>query len=352
MYNEKLHDSGFRPRPGLRLATTLVAGSMVLALTACAGASEEPTEGSSGQLTTVTLALDYLPSPYHNGLAYAMQEGYFEDEGIDLEVLPFSGASADTLVVAGQADVSITPHMGSALLQFAAGAPVKTIYNIQPGNPAMLTVLASSGIETPADLAGTIYGGFGVPTEVAQINEMIAFDGGSGESDSVVLSVGAIEALKSGSVDSAATYPENRIGFETEGIETNDFAFEDYGSPQIGGNLVLASDAWLAEDPDVVRGFVSALRAGYAAADADPEAADLALVAEFPDASLEAADSVASVYVELRENEWGPAGTQSVEAFQAYADYLLERGLLTDAEGASLTAFDPTEFVTNEYLPE
>lgn len=326
----------------------------VTAMVAACSSTTDDASGSSGSgLTTVTVALDYLPSPSHSGIAYAMQEGLFAEQRIELKILPYGATAPETLVAAGKADIGLSSGSMAAIPILASGAPVKSIF-VSSTEPYKVGVLADSGIERPADLAGKSYGGYGIPVEAAMIDAMIKNDGGSGEVKDVVLNVGAYEALTGGQVDSVLAYRDQEYQNELNGIDMKSFDVSEYGVPEGTGLLVLANDGFLEKNGPLVEGFVAALQAGYQAAIDDPAAATQALIAQFPgEVNEEVADYVGDVQAkELLPNAFGPVGTQDLAQWQAAADWLAAQGLLVDASGKTLSSFDVTPYVTNEYLPQ
>ena len=332
-------------RLGPVVALALAAGS----LTACG--SDADSDGESGT-TTITFALSYLPDPYLNGLAYAMQEGLFEDAGIEVELLPFGSTSSDSLVASGQAQFGNTVDVRSALLAQATGMPVTSLMALYQHEPYVLTTLASAGYTSPADLAGTTYGGFGSPMELAVVNDMIANDGGTTPSDSVTLSVAAFDALTSERVDSVLAFPGDNFAFEQSGTEITTFDPLDYGVPDGYASLVLANDDFVEQNPEVAEKFMTALQAGYAAALADPTKADEYTLEEYAGEI----DPAMAADTSIDQTEWlypsadGIVGSQDVALWQQNADWMIEQGILADKDGTPLTEFDVTPFVSNEYL--
>ena len=69
---------------------------------------------------TVSLALDWTPNTNHTGFYVAQQSGWYADEAINLEFIPFASANPETLVGAGQANCGISTEEG-ATFAIAAG---------------------------------------------------------------------------------------------------------------------------------------------------------------------------------------------------------------------------------------
>ncbi|CUR56699.1 exported hypothetical protein [metagenome] len=347
-------------RSTLGLVAALSASALFL--TACgsdsgdagADASNVPSGSTPAELTEVTFAMEYLPSVVHNGLAYAIHEGLFADEGIKLKLIPFSGAGSDTIIGSGKAEVGFIGNVGAGVTDLALGVPLTPVFMGQPSEPQVMAALKDSGITSPKDFVGKTYGGYGFPQEDLILKTMVETDGGDGEVKSVALQVGSTEALKAGQVDLAALWPDHVFEFVNSGVELNTWFGPDYGVPDGGGLVAVANNDFLSANPDLVKGFVKALQGGYQMAIDDPSAANEALYAEFPDlkSNTDLVEFVADSFAESSyPNPDGPVGTLSADQWSEYADYLAENGLLVDKDGKTIDSFDPTPFVTNDYMP-
>lgn len=102
----------------------------------------------------LSLQLNWKAGGDHAPIYYALEQGWYEDAGVDLEVRQGSGsgAAAKALEV-GQAELAIidTP---TALQFLANGTPMKGIFVAYNDNAAGIYWKKSSGIENIKDLAG------------------------------------------------------------------------------------------------------------------------------------------------------------------------------------------------------
>ena len=75
----------------------------VLALSGCGEDGAEP-----GASSEATLVLDFTPNAVQSGIYAAQERGWFEDEGLDLEIRP-PGDSTDApkLLAAGRTDFAV-----------------------------------------------------------------------------------------------------------------------------------------------------------------------------------------------------------------------------------------------------
>ena len=312
---------------------------------------------SPGPETPVRLALDWTPNTNHTGFFVADAKDWYREAGIDLQVLPYTGTTPETLLAAGQADCGIS-FQDALTFAVAAGAPIRSVMAILQHTGQEIAVLADSAIERPRDLDGRTYGGFGYPNEEPTVKAVIQEDGGTGEFRTVTLNAAAYEALYGKQIDFAITFTAwEGIEAKQRDIDLRYFAFTDYGFPDFYQVVLACSTDWLAASPEITRGFVGATARGFEFADQNPaEAADL-LIAENPgvfegnpDLPKESAQFLADndLYVDAA----GTVGTQTLEQWQGYSGFLYEQGLLADANGRPLTSPpDYSALFTNDYLP-
>ncbi len=342
------------------LAAAALAASGALALAGCSGAepSDAAASADAGSAPTqVSFALDWAPNTNHIGVFVADELGYFEDAGIDVEILPYGSASAMQLVSAGEADFSIG---GQSSVQMArtSGLDVKSVYSITQTDTGRLVVLGDrEDITRPSDLDGLTFGGFGAPLYTALAKGTITGDGGSGDFEEVVLDTGAYEALSQGRIDftlSVATW-EN-LQTEIDGHPYRAFKYQDFGVPDQQSTGIVSSEAFLNEHSEEAEAFVQAVARGYQYATDHPrEAADL-LIAANPD-TLGTAQELVKRSTALMADEGflvspdRPIGAPNPEAWNEFGAFLFKQGFLVDAEGKPLTAEpDWSEYYTDEFL--
>lgn len=348
-FAKKSFCSLFRPR--------LAAAALTAALLAGCGSQTEPIGDDTPNLTEVSFALDWAPNTNHVGVYVADELGYYEEAGIDLEILPYGSASVSQLVSAQEADFGIA---GQAPVQMGrtAGLDLISVYRVTQKDAGRLVVLGErEDLQRPADLDGHIFGGFGAPLYTALAQGTIQGDGGAGEFEEVVLDTGAYEALSQGRIDftlSVATW-EN-IQTELDGHPYRAFSYQDFGLPQQQATGIVSSDKYLEENPDAARAFVQATARGYEYAAQNPdEAADILIDAD-PDTLGTAEELVHRSMQVLVDEDYLVApereiGTADPVAWEEFGAFLFSGEFLTDAEGDVVTEEpDWTEYYTDEFL--
>lgn len=322
-----------------------------LLLSACSAPADTAATSDDG-LTHVTFALSYLPDASLNGLTYAQENGLFEDAGLDVEILPWGSSTPESLVSAGEADFGFATDIRTALLAMASGAELTSLMAVYQHTPYVLTTLEDSGYTRPADLAGKLYGGFGSPMELAVVNDMIAADGGTGDAESVTLSVAAFDALASARVDTVLSFPGDLYALEQSGTPVSTWESTDFGVPEGYASLVISGNDFIEQHPKVVSGFVEAFQAGYIAALADPAAANDTVTAAYPDdLDPTVVDYVSNIQTEsLYVSADGIVGSQDATIWQQNADWLIDEGILAGEDGSPLNEYDTSALFTNDYL--
>jgi len=106
----------------------------------------------------LTVLLDWFVNPDHAPLVVAAQQGFFADEGLDVELVPPSDPAAPPrLVAAGQADVAVT-YQPSLYEQVAAEMPLARFGTLVETPLNTVIVLADGPVKTLADLKGRTIG--------------------------------------------------------------------------------------------------------------------------------------------------------------------------------------------------
>jgi ABC-type nitrate/sulfonate/bicarbonate transport system substrate-binding protein len=334
--------------------TTAAASGTTAAPGTTTGASE-PAGTNAPEEATIRFALDWTPNTNHTGLYVARAEGYFEEAGINVEILPYNATSPDILVGTGAAECGISFH-ASMTFSRAAGTPIKSVMAVLQHDATGIGVRADrDDIASPKDLDGMTYAGFGTPGEKEAMAQVIKNDGGKGEFDVVTLSTAAYEAVYAGEADfTEPFYTWEGIEAELRGTPFKIFKPQDYGFPDEYTVVVICNEPWMAENEDATRRFLGALKQGYEFAMENPEESGQILIDENPGAFSE--EELVFQSQDLLSSEFypdasGEFGTQTLEQWTAYSKFLYDSGLLTDADGNALTEEpDYSTFFTNDYI--
>ena len=344
-----------------RNATALILGIGLFLGTAGCASNNAGTSGNSDGDSSISFMLDWTRNTNHIGLYVAQKLGYFDDEGVDVTILPTAQAGAETSVENGVADVGFTTLSNVAAFN-AQGANLKMVFDLTQQPVARWCALAShTDISTPKDFDGKTFVSFGSAEQTAVLRQMIRTAGGTGDFKTATAGTNTFQALTNGQGDFGGFYATwENVESELHGPALHCFVASDWGVPGNPDQLGFAVNAaWLkdASHGDTLRRFLAAVRRGYNYALANPdEAADI-LVDQAGEAQLDPELTHASMQEIVDGNYWttddptAVPGTVNLEAAQAYIDFLYENGTYTDADGSPLPAApQAADLATNEYL--
>jgi putative hydroxymethylpyrimidine transport system substrate-binding protein len=255
------------------VAASLAAVVLALAAAGCGGDGAEP-----GAPEGATLVLDFQPNAVHAGIYAAQGEGFFEDEGVDLEIRePSSTSDAAKLLEAGRVDFAVMDINDYGIAR-ERGADLVAIAAIVQRPLASVIARDRNEVRTAADLAGKRVGVTGVPSDDAVLDTVLRSGGlDPAEVERITIGFNAVSALAAGRIDAATAF-WNAEGVELNrlGIPTREFRVEDFGAPRYP-ELVLVRPSGEDELADRI---VAALTRGYEILGTDPDGALEDLLAE------------------------------------------------------------------------
>lgn len=283
------------------LATALLLAS---ATSAC-GSDDSP--ASADGITKVTLSIppvgDSLP------VYDAIAKGYFEDEGLDVELTPAAnGATTINALVSGSTDLALVSYP-SLITARSSGIPVTIAAPAIAGTEEYasgLYVLADSDIQEPADMVGKKM----ATPSLGSVGDIwfrgVLLKAGL-DPDSVdyveIPQANMAAALEAGDVDGI---------FQTEPTLSAtqaklDVRLVDHQEGPQG--LFATSEKLLEDQPDVVAGFRAALAKAIADVEGDPHGVAKAMMPEYTEMS---ADVAAKMRLPKYQVEYDAEGVQSV----------------------------------------
>jgi len=312
------------------LIVLILVGCLSMAGIACSGDSRE----AEGELTTVSIALDWFPWANHSGLFVAKERGYFEDQGLDVNIyVPGDPSIVLQTVAAGRDDFGIS-YQPEVLIAREQGIQVVSIMAMVQHPLNSIMTLKDSGINTPKDLKGQKVGSPGVPSDDALIDTMLRNDGLTIQ-DVEMVNVGydLVPALLSGSVDAivGAYWVHESISATNQGFELNIMKMEEHGVPDYYELVIVASDDKIAEEPEIVQKFVNGVTRGYRDAIEDPIDAVALLKKLKPETDLAIENPGVELLAPLWTTDEGIFGSQEDGRWEEFAEWMKTTGRLSDA---------------------
>lgn len=318
----------------------------LLTLTACSQPKDQnKTEGNE----KVRIVLDWTPNTNHTGLYVAEAKGYFDEKGIDVEIMQPPEGGTEMLVGGGGAEFGVSfqdyiaPNYSSD-----NPMPFTAVAAIIQHNTSGIISLKEKGIDEPAKLPGHTYATWDLPVEQAIINKIVTDDGGKFEDIKMIPSTvtDVVTALQT-DVDAVwVYYAWDGIATQVKNLETNFLNFADYGIElDYYSPVIIVNDDYAKDNTETVKNVLKAIKQGYEFAIENPgEAADILLKAapELDEEIVKESQKWLASQYKAEVAQWGYIDQSRWDAFYVW---LFENNLI-EKEIPAGTGF------TNEYLPE
>lgn len=261
------------------------AGAAALAGTAAlAGCSD----AAAGDATHITFCLDYTPNTNHTGIYVAQQSGYFTDEGLEVEIVQPAEDTAEAMIGSGQAQmgVSYQDYIANSLASDNP-LPIQAVAAVIQHNTSGIMSRAEDGITRPRDMEGFRYATWDMPVEQVTIKYVVEKDGGDYSRVQLVPSTAQdeVSGLRADMFDTVWAYEawgvQNAV---VQDYPCNYFSFIsiddvfDYYTP-----VIAANNDFCAENPEVVKAFLRAVKKGYEFAISNPDDAAQQLLDAVPE---------------------------------------------------------------------
>ena len=299
------------------------------------------------ELKKVTMVLDWTPNTNHTGLYVAQKNGYFEEQGLDVDIIMPGEAGANQLVASNQAEFGIGAQesLTEARVQ---GIPIVSIAAIIQHNTSGFASPAEKGITSPKDYEGKSYGGWGAPVEKAVLSSIMEQENGDVEQVEI-LSIGNTDFFTAvqRDVDFAwIYYGWTGIEAELRGEQLNMQYLTDYSEKlDYYTPILISNEVMIEDDPETVAAFTKAVSQGYQFAIEQPEQAADILIEAVPDLDAELVKASQQWLSPKYQEDASRWGEQKPAIWQDYATWMFDNGLLEKE-------LEVDQAHTNKFLPE
>lgn len=220
--------------------------------------------------TTLKFMVQWFPQSQFAGYIAAVEEGYFEQEGINIELL-FNDGNSSALELIDQGEIDLcSAWLSQAMKERDEGVEIVHILQILQKSSLMMITQADSGIKTPEDMNGKRISMWGndfslLPNAFLAANQIKA---------EIIPQAYTIETLLAGACDiSLAMYYNEYYQIILAGKnedELNTFFFSDYGLnfPEDG---IYIRESLFEESPDMIEKLKRAILKGWDFTSKNPE---------------------------------------------------------------------------------
>lgn len=303
----------------------------------------------AGKKEKVRIVLDWTPNTNHTGLYVALEKGFFEAAGLDVEIMQPPEGSTTELVGAGGAEFGIS-FQDTLSPTFASenAMPVTAVAAVIQHNTSGILSLKSTGIDTPAKMAGHSYATWDSPIELAIIKKIVEDDNGNFDEIKLIPNTvtDVVTALQT-DIESVWVYNAwDGMAAKLAGLDTNYLNFADYGSElDYYSPVIIANNDYLSKNPEGAKKFLDAVRQGYEYAIANPDdAADILVkaVPELDPALIKISQNWLKDQYKAEVTQWGYIDPARWDGFYAW----LYENQLIEQEIPAGTGF------SNDFLPD
>lgn len=327
------------------ISIALAGALMLTTLSGCSKKEEKSANGGE----KVTVVLDWTPNTNHTGLYTALENGYYKEQGLDVEIVQPPEGGAASLVASGKADFGISYQEEVTYAKTSDDPlPIKAIAAVIQHNTSGFASPKEKNITSPKDFEGKIYGGWGSESETAAIKAVMKKTGA--DFDKVTIAdIGQDDffTATTNSVDFAWIYEGWDVvqaklkNFDLNFIPLSKFDDRlDYYTP-----VIISNEKLLNDNPELAKKFMKATSEGYQFAIDNPEEAAKILVKHAPEIDEKLAIDSQKFLASKYKDDAPRWGEMKDDVWNKYTAFLKEYGLI-DKD------LKPEDAYTNEFLPQ
>ena len=263
------------------LGSTIRAAALAVVTVAAFGAAPAAAQ------TKLTFLLNVPPAGYNAGFELAVQNGLYKQAGLDVTIEPGNGSQTTAqLLAVGKYDIGFADS-APVMKLISQGAKIKILATILQSNPNAITALKKTGLKSAADIKGR---SVAMPTAGSQVAlfPLVLAANNLKESDLKLINMppeAMVSALIQGTVEVIlGSVDQYDIQLKAQNQQFDSYLFNDNGAPTVSTSII-ASDEFLAKNPDAAKKFVAASLKGWYATLDNPGEAVAAMKKMFPDAN-------------------------------------------------------------------
>ncbi|WP_338471162.1 ABC transporter substrate-binding protein [Niallia sp. XMNu-256] len=317
---------------------------ILLVLTACGSTDSASTEAADDgkELKEVSIMLDWYPNAVHSYLYVAQEKGYFEEEGVKLDIqFPANTTDPLTLTAAGKVTLGLYYQPDVIMARANENVPVKSIAGIVQSPTNHIVVAADSPVKSPKDLEGKKVGYPGIPLNEALLETMVSHDGGNiNQVEMIDVGFELNSSLVTENVDAViGAFVNHEVPvLKHSGFKTRYFNPVDYGVPSYNEIVLITSDDTWEKEKDAIQAFWRAAQKGYEFMSENPEEALTILLNNQDQANFPLEEAVEKESIEILLPKMGGVddfGTQDGELWVEVSHWLKNVGLIEEIPNVS-----------------
>ncbi len=280
----------------------------------------------------LTLILDWFPNVDHLPLYVARHQGFFADEGLEIEIIsPSETSDALKLAASGRVDLAVS-YEPQTIIAAARGLDVVVIGRLIEHPLTTLLYLKGRGIRVPRDLEGKKIG-YTVPGLMDVLLEAFARLNGIQQYEAINVGFAIVQSLTARKVDAVMgpfkTY--ETVTMAHKGYEVGYFELEKWGIPDYDELIFVTSQKTLIQKQASMKAFPRVIARAIEHVRRHPDTALKDYLKAVPEADSETEAEAFRLTLPYY------AGRQKldVKRWQQFADFALRYGLIDKAVAVS-----------------
>ncbi|MBU7591770.1 ABC transporter substrate-binding protein [Metabacillus halosaccharovorans] len=313
-------------------------GLCLVILSACSNTTSTTDTGREAgkeELKDVSIMLDWYPNAVHSFLYIAKEKGYFEEEGLNVDIqFPANPTDPINLAAAGKITLGISYQPDVIIARANQDVKIKSVGAIVRSPLNRVIFLEDSKIQSPKDLEGKTVGFPGIPLNESLINSMVKADGGNPENVEMIdvgFELGS--SIVSKKVDAViGAYINHEVPvLAHEGHETRNINPTDYGVPNYYELVAVTSDQTWEKEQESIEAFWRAATKGYQFTAENPDEALQILLKNQDESNFPLVKAVEvqslDILLPLMKSEVG-FGSQDQQQWEETIKWLKDAGLI------------------------
>jgi len=280
---------------------------------------------SSQAAQKLTLILDWFPNVDHLPIYVARQQGFFAEEGLDIEVIsPSETSDGLKMAAAGKVDMAVS-YEPQTIIAAARGLKVTVVGRLIEHPLTTLLFLEGKGIETPKDLTGKKIG-YTVPGLMDVLLKAFARVNGIGDYTAINVGFAIVQSLTAGKVDAVMgpfkTY--ETVTLAHRGYGTGYFELEKWGIPDYDELIFIASQKTLEQNRTAMAAFRRAIDRAFRWVRQHPQKALSDYFKQVPQADRKTEIDAFNLTLPYYASDQ----RMNTDRWQKFADFALKYGLI------------------------
>jgi putative hydroxymethylpyrimidine transport system substrate-binding protein len=273
----------------------------------------------------LTLILDWFPNVDHLPIYVARHQGFFADQGLEIEIIsPSDTSDALKLAASGNVDIAVS-YEPQTIIAAARGIDIVVIGRLIEHPLTTLLFLKDRGFKTPADLDGKKIG-YTVPGLMDVLLDAFAKLNGIQQYEPINVGFAIVQSLTAAKVDAVMgpfkTY--ETVTMALKGYDVGYFELEKWGIPDYDELIFVTSKKTLTEKQTLMKGFQHAIGKAIDHARNSPETA----LKNYLKAVPEADRKIETKAYKLTLPYYATHQRLDVKRWQQFADFALQYGLI------------------------